>query len=146
KVGPFKTVAELEEDIRKELLARKEGEAELKVGEDLLTKIAEKAEVAIPEVLIEEQLDMMEREQRERLVYRGLTWQEWLESEGLTPETYRKQQRPQAELRVKAGLVLSEVAEKENLEVTPAELEVQIQILKARYPDTQMQAELDKPS
>lgn len=146
KVGPFKTVAELKEDIRKELLARKEGEAELKFGEDLLTKIAEKAEVAIPEVLIEEQLDMMEREQRERLVYRGLTWQEWLESEGLTPETYRKQQRPQAELRVKAGLVLSEVAEKENLEVTPEELEVQIQILKARYPDTQMQAELDKPS
>lgn len=145
KVGPFKTVAELKDDIKKELTARKENEAELKYGDDLLTKITEKAKVAIPQVLIDEQLDRLEQEQRQNLMYRGLTWQEWLEGEGLTAETFRDKLRPQAELRVKAGLVLSEIAEQENLEVTPEELEVQIQILKARYPDAQMQAELNKP-
>jgi len=145
KIGPFKTVAELKADIKKELTARKENEAELKYADDLLTKIAEKSKVAIPQVLIDEQLDRLEQEQRQNLMYRGQTWQEWLEGEGLTAETFRDKLRPQAELRVKAGLVLSEVAEKENLEVTPEELEVQIQILKARYQDEKMQAELDKP-
>jgi trigger factor len=145
KVGPFKTVADLKADIKKELLARKENDAELKFGDELITKVAEKSKVAIPQVLIDEQIERLEQEQRNNLMYRGQTWQEWLESEGLDEKTFRDKQRPQAELRVKAGLVLSEIAEQEKLEVTPEELEVQIQILKARYPDAQMQAELAKP-
>lgn len=145
KVGPFKTVADLKGDIKKELTARKEADAEQKYTDDLITKIAEKSKVAIPEVLITEQLDRLEQEQRQNLMYRGQTWQEWLDSEGLTDQKFREKQRPMAELRVKAGLVLSEIAEAENIEVTPEELEVQIQILKARYQDPQMQAELAKP-
>jgi FKBP-type peptidyl-prolyl cis-trans isomerase (trigger factor) len=41
--------------------------------------------------------------------------------------------------------VLSEISEKEKLDVTPEELEVRIQILKGQYQDPQMQAEIDKP-
>ncbi len=145
KVGPFKTVAELKSDIKKELAARKEADAEQKYTDDLITKIAEKSKVAIPEILITEQIDRLEQEQRQNLMYRGQTWQEWLESEGITEEKFRTDARPMAELRVKAGLILSEIAEAENIEVTPEELEVQIQILKARYQDPQMQAELAKP-
>ncbi len=145
KVGPFKTVADLKADIKKELTARKEADAEQKFADDLITKIAEKSTVAIPQVLIDEQLDRLEQEQRQNLMYRGQTWQEWLEGEGLTEEKFRENNLPMATLRVKAGLVLSEISEKENLEVTPEELEVQIQILKSRYPDQQMQAELAKP-
>jgi FKBP-type peptidyl-prolyl cis-trans isomerase (trigger factor) len=47
--------------------------------------------------------------------------------------------------RVKVGLILSEIAEKEGIKVPPEELEVRKQILKGQYPDPQMQAELDKP-
>lgn len=145
KVGPFKTVADLKEDIKKELLARKEGEAEQKFADDLIRVIAEKSKVAIPEILISEQIDRIENDQRQNLMYRGQTWQEYLESEGLTDETFRKQHRSEAELRVKAGLVLSEISELEKLDVTDEEVEVQMQILKARYQDPQMQAELAKP-
>lgn len=84
-------------------------------------------------------------DQRQNAVYRGVTWPEYLEMMGTTEDEYRKTARPEAELRVKAGLVLSEVAEAEQIVVTPEELEVQIQLLKGRYPDAQMQAELDKP-
>jgi len=144
-VGPFKTVADLKVDIKKELSARKEDEAEQKFADELITKIAEKSKVAIPEVLITEQIDRLEQEQRQNLMYRGQTWQEFLDAEGLTDETFRKQLRPGAELRVKAGLVLSEISELEKIDVTPEELEIQVQTLKARYPDPQMQAELAKP-
>jgi trigger factor len=145
KVGPFKTVADLKGDIGKELLARKESNAEQKYTDDLITKIAEKSKVAIPEVLINEQIDRLEQDERQNLMYRGQTWKEFLEASGLTEESYRESQRPAAELRVKAGLVLSEIAELENLEVTPEELDAQIEALKARYSDAQMQAELAKP-
>jgi len=145
KVGPFKTVADLKADIKKELLDRKEGEAEQKYADELITKIVEKTKVAIPEVLITEQIDRLEQEQRQSLMYRGQTWQEYLEAQELTEEEWKHKQRPMAELRVKAGLILSEVAELEQIEVTPEELEVQLQILRARYQDPQMQAELAKP-
>ena len=145
KVGPFKTVAELKTDIKKELLARKEADAEQKYADALITKITEKSKVAIPEALLNEQLDRFEQEQRQNLMYRGQTWQEFLEGEGLTEETFRSQQRPAAELRVKAGLVLSQISEEEKIDVSAKEIDDQLQALKARYTDPQMQAELAKP-
>ena len=63
----------------------------------------------------------------------------------MSAEEHFERKRPEAEQRVKAGLVLSEVAEKEDIFVTPEELETRIKILKGQYQDPQMQAELDKP-
>jgi len=145
KIGPFKTVADMKEDIKKELAARKQADADQKYVDDLIAKIAEKSKVAIPPVLIDEQIDRLIDEQRQNLAYRGQTWQDFLDSQGVTEEAYRTQNRPMAELRVKAGLVLAEVAEVEQIEVTPAELEAQLKVLKARYSDPKMQAELAKP-
>lgn len=145
KVGPFKNVAELKDDIKKELTARKQSEANQKYADDLVTKITEKAKVALPEVLVNEQIDRIEQDQRQNLMYRGQTWQEFLAAEGLDDKKYREKQRPAAELRVKAGLVLSEIAEAEKIDVSREELDAQLQVLKSQYPDAQMQAELAKP-
>ena len=40
---------------------------------------------------------------------------------------------------------MSEIAEREALQVNPEELEIRIQILKGQYQDPKMQTELDKP-
>lgn len=143
-VGPFKTVAELKADIKKQLKAEREQEAQRTYDNELLQKIAEKSDVAIPDALVEEEIDRIEEEEKRNTAYQGQTWQEHLDAEGVTAEEHRAKNRPGAELRVKAGLVLSEVAEKEKLTVTPEELEVRIQLLKGQYPDPAMQAELDK--
>lgn len=145
-IGPFKTLTELKEDIKKHLTADKERAAEQAYENELVTKIAEKTKVVIPEVVVDDQIDRMEQEEKQNLMQRGQTWQEHLKEEGLTEEEHREKNREQAELRVKAGLVLGEIADKENIEVTPEELEMQLQILKGQYQsDAQMQAELDKP-
>jgi trigger factor len=138
-------VAELREDVKKELIARKQSDAEQKFADELLTKITDQSTVAIPEILINEQLDRLERDERQNLVYRGQTWKEFLEAEKLTDDTYRKQQRPAAEMRVKAGLVLSTISEAEKITVTQEEIDAYMLQLQARYPDAAMQAELAKP-
>lgn len=145
KVGPFKNMAELKADIKKQLTAERQNETEREFENELVAKIAEKATVAIPGALVDEQLDSMENEERQNLAYRGQTWQEHLDAEGLSQEQHRERERGQAEQRVKAGLVLSEIADKEQIMVTPEELEIRIQILKGQYQDAGMQAELDKP-
>lgn len=145
KVGPFKTVDELKEDVKKQLTNEKEYQNEREYSDRLILKIAEDSKVAIPKSLLDEQIDRIVLEQKQNLMYRGQTWQEFLENEELTEDEFRQKQAADAELRVKAGLVLSEIAEKEKITVTPEELEIRLQLLKGQYPDQQMQAELDKP-
>jgi trigger factor len=143
-VGPFTTAAELKADIKKQLKAEKEQENVRAFDNELLEKIATKSEVAVPQSLIEQEIDRMEEEEKRNLVYRGQTWQEHLDAEGLTAEEHREKQREGADLRVKGGLVLGEISQKEDISVTPEELEIRIQLLKGQYPDPEMQAELDK--
>jgi FKBP-type peptidyl-prolyl cis-trans isomerase (trigger factor) len=50
-----------------------------------------------------------------------------------------------AETRIKTGLLLGEVSDKEDIQVTPEELNSQIAALKAQYTDDKMRLELDKP-
>jgi trigger factor len=144
QAGPFKTVAELKADVKKQLTAEREREAQSNYENELIQKIVEKSSIEIPEVLINEQLQRLEDEEKRNLVYRGQTWQEHLDAEGVTEEQHRERQRPDAELRVKAGLVLSEIADKEQISVQQEELQIRIQMLKGQYNDPAMLAELDK--
>lgn len=145
KVGPFKTAEELKADIKKQITAEREQQNDREYESDLLSKITEKADVAVPTALVDEELTRLEREERQNIAYRGQTWQEHLDEEGVTEEEHREKNRPGAEMRVKAGLVLAEIAEKEQVEVTPDELQMRIQLMKGQYQDEAMRAELDKP-
>lgn len=144
-VGPFKTLAELKADIKKQLTAERQNEAQQEFDNELVGKIADKSEVAIPDQLIEDEIDRLEQEEKRNVTYRGQTWEEHLNEEAITAEEHRARQRPAAEKRVKAGLVLAEISDKEKVEVPLEELEMRIQLLKGQYPNANMQAELDKP-
>lgn len=146
KAGPFKTVKELKESIKQELTRERETQAHQDLEGEIVKEIAAKSTVTVPEVLINDQVERMLAELRQNLTYRGLTYQEFMEREGETEESYRKKTLiPEAEQRVRAGLVLAEISEKEGIEVSPDELEVRMQMLKGQYQDAVMQEELDKP-
>jgi trigger factor len=145
KVGPFKTMGELNADIRKQLAAEKSNQLDRQYENDLLTKIAEETKVAVPKILVDEEIDRMEAEEKRNLMYRGQTWPEHLKEEGVTEAEHHERQREMATNRVKTGLVLAEVAEQEKIMVTPEELEIRMQLLKGQYTDAAMQAELNKP-
>lgn len=145
KVGPFKTLADLKADIKTELTAQKERETQAKFESDLVEAIASKTKVALPESVVDGQLDRLEDEEKRNLLYRGQTWDEHLAEEGVTATEHRTQKRPQAEMQVRASLALAEIAEREQIDVQPEELEAKMQQLKSQYNDKQMQTELAKP-
>jgi trigger factor len=147
KVGPFKNLAELKDDVKKQIAAERETQAERAFEDALIKEHVKKSKIAIPAGLLAEQVEAVDNEFKQTLTYRGQTFQEYLAASGQTEEQYReKELTPAAEERIKAGLILSEIAEVEGLTVTPEELEIRVQILKGQYAsDVQMQAELDKP-
>jgi trigger factor len=144
-VGPVKTVEDLKVDVKKQMEAEQKQQAEHDFESEILEKITDKAEVAIPKVLVDEEIARVELDEKQNLVYRGQTWEEHLKEEGVTEEEHFEQKRPGAEKNVKAGLILTEIADKEGIIVTPEELEVRLQLLKGQYQDKQMQTELNKP-
>lgn len=144
-VGPFKNLEELKRDIRIQLQAEQERNVMTDFNNELLKKIADKTEVKIPKSLIDSELDRIEEEERRNVVYKGQTWQEYLSSLGLTNEEYRQKNLPLAEMNVKTGVILAEVADREKIYVSQEELDNQVELLKIRYTDSAMQEELNKP-
>lgn len=145
KAGPFKSLSELKKDIKNQLTIEHQRQADTDFNNDLIKEIVSKSTIEIPDSLIDEEVERAEQAERQNLSYRGQTWQEHLAEEGVSDEEHRKNNRPSAEENVKAGLILSEIAQRENITVSPEELEVRLQLLKGQYSDKTMQAELDKP-
>lgn len=145
KCGPFKTVTELKDDIKKQLIIERQQEADRAYEEKLLKTIADKTKMSVPKQLVDEQIERIENEERQNLMYRGQTWEEHLTSEGVTAEEHKEQKRSAAEERVKIGIVLSEIAEAEKIIVSPEEFEVRMKVMKNQYKDAAAQAQLDTP-
>jgi trigger factor len=145
KAGPFKTLKELKDDIKVQLTADRQNDAMRAYENELITDIAKKSKVAIPAVLIDDQVRRNEEEERNNLTYRGQTWQEHLKEDGVTEEEHRERNRPAAEETIRTSLVLSEIAEREKVTFTSEEVDIRIQLMKGQYTDPSMQAEIDKP-
>jgi trigger factor len=144
-MGSFKTLEQLKGDIQKQLQADKDEAARREHEAATLKAITDKTKIALPEELVEEQIGLLVKEVRQNAIQRGQTYEEQLKAEGKTEEDFKKDVlRPEAIDRVRAGLVLSEIAENEKITVEKDELDARISALKAQYNDDKMRAELDK--
>lgn len=135
KCGPFTSVDELKADIKREITAQKEREADEKLKDDLVGELAEASKVALPELLIDDQVRSIEQDLMQNLMYRGLTLDSYLQTQKFTDkDDWRaKEARPAAEKRVKAGLVLAELSKELGVEVSHEELSTQIETMKQQY-------------
>ncbi len=135
KCGPFTSVDELKADIKREITAQKDREADEKLKDDLVGELAEVSKVALPELLIDDQIRSIEQDLMQNLMYRGLTLDSYLQTQKFTDkDDWRaKEARPAAEKRVKAGLVLAELSKELGVEVSHEELSAQIEAMKQQY-------------
>lgn len=146
KVGPFKSLVDLKTDIKKQLGAEQDNKAQTQLEAGIITELTDKSTVKIPEQLVEEQAERDLAEFKQNIAYRGMTYDEFLVSEGKTAEEYKKEViLPETERKLKTSLILAEVSEVEHIQVLPEELEMRLQLMKAQYNDPKMLAELEKP-
>lgn len=134
-VGPFKSLADLKKDIKAQLVEQKEAEASAKVKDEIVEELVKKSKMALPKVLVSDQIASLEQDMKQNLTYRGITLNEYIEQEKFKDEDdwREKALKPQAERRVSVGMVLAEVAEKEKLTVSDTELKERIALYQAQY-------------
>ena len=146
--GPFKTVDELTTDIKRELLAQKDRDAADKIKDSLVKQLIEISTVPVPEILIKDQEQSIERDMTQNLMYQGITLDQYLENKGfMTKEVWLdKEVQPAAANRVKAGLALAELSKAEKIEATAAELDEHVGMYKKQYANNpQMLEQMDTP-
>ena len=149
KCGPFTEMKELRADIEREITAQKEREAEERLKDELVGQLAEKSKVSLPEILVEDQIRSIEQDLTQNLMYRGITMDGYLNTQGFKDKDdwVKKEARPAAEKRVKAGLVLAELSKELKIDVSHDELDAQISALKQQYgKDAKIAAQFDDPN
>lgn len=147
RAGPFQTAKELHADIENEIKTQKDRVADDNYKDALLGELVEKSKVPVPEILVDDQMKSIEQDSMQNLMYRGITPEQYIESQGFTDrEQWREKEfRSLAIRRVSSGLVLAELSKVEKIEVSQAELEARLSEMKQQYPDPKTQQQMDTP-
>ena len=142
----FKSMDDLKKDVRKNLEQSQEAENRQKFEDDLLSELAEKSNVDIPEVLVKDQLPQMEQQFTQGLMYRGLDLDGYLSQKGMTKEEWEKKElRPAAEKRVRNSLVISQFAKDNHIEVTAEEIKGYRDKILDRYTNENIRKQFETP-
>lgn len=132
-VSEFDTLAEYKEDLKKQLVEKKEVEAKKTKEDEAIQKIIDKSKMDIPEAMIETQCESMVEEFAQRIAQSGLSMEQYLQFSGMTVDQLKEQVRPEATTRIQSSLVLEQIAKEENIEISDEEVDAEVEKMAAAY-------------
>lgn len=136
-LGQFKTLAELKQQIKQNIQQEKEIKQTRELEQDMLKKIIDKTEFdKLPDKIIDSEIENIIHELEHDLSSKGLKMETWLSNMQKTLEQFKKDLRPQAELRAKSALIIRAVTQQEKIKVDNKELDNQINQLFQMYKDS----------
>ncbi len=135
EVSEFETLEEFKEDLWNKFQEEAKNQYQYHLEEAVINKVADNSEVAIPEGLVEKQLDRMIEDIERRLGTQGLKMEQFLQLTGKSVEDLKEEYREEAVKRVKSNLVLDAIIKAEGIDVEESEIEEKIQEIAQTYND-----------
>ncbi len=132
-VSEFDTLEELKADTKAKLEKKAESDKETHIREQLVLKASENAEIDIPSVMIEQELDQMVKEFAQRLQYQGMDIELYYQFSGMDESQLRDQLRADATSRVRTALTLDAIAKAEEIKVEEADITEELNKLSGMY-------------
>lgn len=133
-LGKFEDFAGLQKSIKEGLMAEKEMAETQRIRQEIVENICKESEVDIPPELVElEKKQILEGLKNKIKDDLKITLEEYLSRAKQTEEELMVAFLPQIESRLKSGLILKAVAEKEKIESTEDEIEKAITDMLKRY-------------
>lgn len=129
----FETVAAYKDDLRKKLEEQAKKKEDNENKERVIQKVVENAQVAVPDIMVESQIDMEIRNFQYSLQYQGLNMETYLQFTNTTMEDLREQMRETAQNAVRTELVLEAIQKKQGIEADDAEMEQELEELAKVY-------------
>lgn len=122
-LGDFKTLGELEETIRKNILREREHHAQDAAKQQLLEKLVDAHDFPVPEAYIDRQIQVNVENQLRSLAAQGMDTKDLK----LDWHKLRESQKGRATRDVKASLLLDKIAEREAIGATQEEVDREVQ-------------------
>ncbi len=135
EISELETLEEMKVDLKEKMIKNAQEQSKTKLEEFLIEKVTDASTVQLPEVLVERQVDRMIGDMENYLRQQGLGLDQFLELSGKSMDEMREQNRPEAEKRTKANLVLDAIAQKEGITVEDSEVEDKINSIAESYND-----------
>lgn len=129
----FDTLAELKDDISKNLVSKKEASAKQEQQDELLVKAVENAKMEVPAEMFDNEVDNMVNNFANTMRYQGLSLEQYLGMTGGNMATFRDSLKDEAEKRVKGRLVLEAIAKVESIEVSEEDLNEEMKKMAEMY-------------
>lgn len=120
------SLADLKDKIRKDLEANVNYNNELDYEEAILQEVEKITTVELPDILIQDELNRMLVSLQRRVADMGLLLEDYLKGQGKTLEGIKNEWQPQAEKNVRMELGLAEIARQENVTISDAELQAEV--------------------
>lgn len=124
---------ELEETLKKNIIARKEMENENKYLDELLEAAAKNTKVDVPEVMVNEELDRMIKDYSDHLKMQGISLEQFYQFTNSDESALKDQMREEAHKRIVYRLMLEEIAKKEKIEISDDEAKKEAKVLAEKY-------------
>lgn len=127
------TKEELYTQIKENIVARKQMEAENQYIDELLEKASSNMEVDIPDVMIDDEVHRMIHQYEDNLRMQGLTLEQFYKFTNSTEKDLKERMKEEATRRVRYRLLLEEIIKKEKIEVTDEDANKEAQSLADKY-------------
>ena len=125
-VSEFSTLKEYKEDIKKNIAERYQKDADNKDESKLVETIVDNAEIDVPDVMIEEQIDQYIEDFKYQLSYQGLNLDNYFKYTETTMEQLRESHRERAKKAVRTRLVFEEIVKAEKIKASAKAVEAKI--------------------
>jgi trigger factor len=122
-IGDYATLDVLRKAIQDDLQKESDDNYNAEYDEKVLDQLVEITTVKYPPQMLEREIDVVLNQLESRLQQQGLDMELYLKTRSMDTTQLREETKPVAETRLKRSLVLFEVAEKEDIEVDPQQLQ-----------------------
>lgn len=126
QMGDYENLEAFKEFLRAEMIKSANERADSEVEHGIIDEIVSRSNINFPDILMEHDLHHELEDMKERLEKQGMTLQDYVARSGKSADQFLAEMREMVTGRIRAGLALGEIAEKENMIVTDDDVEAEI--------------------
>jgi trigger factor len=136
KVGSFTSIEVLKEKIKESILNERKVKAQEKNRLQIIERIIEASDIAVPNILIESELQKMIAEFRSNVERMGIKFEDYIKHINKNEDDLKSEWKDEAEKRSKIQLILNKIAEAEKIEEDEEIVKKEIEEILKQYKDT----------
>jgi trigger factor len=126
EVSKFDTIAELKDDVRKNLQTAMENRKKSLIREAVLSKALENCQIDVPGAVVKMQLEKMLQQFSEQLRMQGLSMEQYFQLTGRNVDRFNEEMYPEGEKNARTNFLLEKIMEEKGFDISDEELDNQI--------------------